>query len=57
MVGSNHTHLLVKDTAANVIAHSIQLIARRTARKYYERKAQRLLERVIRYPVLHVAAV
>ena len=30
MVTSNHTHLLVKDTGANGIAESMQLIAGRT---------------------------
>ncbi|MGH7848128.1 MAG: transposase [Candidatus Binatia bacterium] len=38
MVTSNHVHLLVKDTADEVIAQSIQLIAGRTAQEYNQRK-------------------
>jgi hypothetical protein len=33
MVTSNRTHLLVKDTGANVIAESMQLIAGRTVQE------------------------
>jgi REP element-mobilizing transposase RayT len=33
VVTFNHVHLLVKDTGPNVIAHSMQLIAGRTATK------------------------
>ena len=40
MVTSNHIHLLVKDTGANVIAQSMQLIAGRTAQEYNERKGR-----------------
>jgi len=39
-VTSNHIHLLVKDTGANVIANSMQLIAGRTAQEYNRRKAR-----------------
>jgi len=39
MVTSNHTHLLVKDTGANVIAESMQPIAGRTAQEYVLRRA------------------
>lgn len=39
MVTSNHTHLLVKDTGANVIAESMQLIASRTVQEYVLRRA------------------
>jgi len=38
MITSNHVHLLIKDTGANVIADSIQLIAGRTAQEYNQRK-------------------
>ena len=38
MVTSNHVHLLVKDTGEDVIAHSMQLIAGRTAQEYNQRK-------------------
>jgi putative transposase len=38
MVTSNHVHLLIKDTGLNVIAHSMQLIAGRTAQEYNQRK-------------------
>jgi putative transposase len=38
VVTSNHIHLLVKDTGANVIAESMQLIAGRTAQEYNQRK-------------------
>jgi REP element-mobilizing transposase RayT len=40
MVTSNHVHLLVKDTGANVIAESMQLIAGRTAQEYNQRKGK-----------------
>ena len=40
MVTSNHIHLLVKDTGANVIAQSMQLIAGRTAQEYNQRKGR-----------------
>jgi putative transposase len=40
MVTSNHAHLLVKDTGANVIAESMQLIAGRTAQEYNQRKSR-----------------
>ena len=39
VVTSNHVHLLVKDTGRNVIAHSMQLIAGRTAQEYNRRRA------------------
>jgi REP element-mobilizing transposase RayT len=38
MVTSNHIHFLVKDTATNVIAQSMQVIAGRTAQEYNQRK-------------------
>jgi putative transposase len=38
IVTSNHVHLLVKDTAPDVIAQSMQLIAGRTAQEYNQRK-------------------
>ena len=40
MVTSNHIHLLVKDTRAQVIAESMQLIAGRTAQEYNQRKGR-----------------
>jgi len=40
IVTSNHVHLLVKDTGADVIAESMQLIAGRTAQEYNQRKAR-----------------
>jgi hypothetical protein len=40
MVTSNHIHLLVKDTGANVIAESMQLMAGRVAQEYNERKGR-----------------
>src|SRR5919109_5181227 len=40
VVTSNHIHLLVKDTGANVIAESMQLIAGRTAQEYNQRKGK-----------------
>jgi putative transposase len=40
MVMSNHIHLLVKDTGANVIADSMQLIAGRSAQEYNQRKGK-----------------
>jgi putative transposase len=39
-VTSNHIHLLVKDTGANAIAQSMQLIAGRTAQEYNQRKGR-----------------
>jgi REP-associated tyrosine transposase len=39
-VTSNHIHLLIKDTGANVIAESMQLIAGRTAQEYNQRKGK-----------------
>ena len=41
IVTSNHIHLLVRDTASEVIPQSIQLIAGRTGRDYNQRKARR----------------
>jgi REP element-mobilizing transposase RayT len=38
VVTSNHVHLLVRDTGANVVAQSMQLIAGRTAQEYNQRK-------------------
>ena len=38
VVTSNHIHLLVKDTGPNIIAHSTQLIAGRTAQEYNQRR-------------------
>jgi putative transposase len=38
-VTSNHIHLLIKDTGANVIAQSMQLTAGRTAQEYNQRRA------------------
>ncbi len=38
VVTSNYIHLLVKDTGPNVIAHSMQLIAGRTAQEYNQRR-------------------
>jgi hypothetical protein len=40
MVTSNHVHVLVKDTGPDVIARSMQLIARRTAQEYKQRKGR-----------------
>lgn len=40
-VTSNHIHLLVKDTAPDVIPQSMQLIAGRTAQDYNQRKARK----------------
>jgi putative transposase len=40
-VTSNHIHLLVQDTAPDVIAQSMQLIAGRTAQDYNQRKARK----------------
>jgi putative transposase len=40
MVTCNHIHLLVKDTGANVIAESVQLVAGRTALEYNRRKGR-----------------
>jgi REP element-mobilizing transposase RayT len=41
VVTSNHVHLMVKETGANVIAESMQLIAGRTAQEYNQRKGRR----------------
>ena len=41
VVTSNHVHIMVKDTGANVIAESMQLIAGRTALEYNQRKGKR----------------
>jgi len=41
IVTSNHIHLVVKDTAAVVIAERMQLIAGRTAQEYNQRKGKR----------------
>ena len=59
IVTSNHTHLLVKDTGANGIAESMQLIAGRTAQEYNERKARHgaFWEELSISRVRHVAAV
>lgn len=38
---SNHIHLLVRDTGANVISRSLQLIAGRTAQEYNRRKCRK----------------
>ncbi len=43
MVTSNHIHLLVEDSGAEVIQRSIQLIAGITARDYNRRKKLPLL--------------
>lgn len=40
-VTSNHIHLLVRDTAPEVISKSIQLIAGRTGRDYNQRKSRK----------------
>ncbi len=40
-ITSNHVHLLVKDTAPNVIAQSLQLVAGRTAQEYNQRKGRK----------------
>jgi putative transposase len=40
MMTSNHVHLLIKDTGPNIIAHSMQLIAGRTAQEYNQRKTR-----------------
>jgi REP element-mobilizing transposase RayT len=40
IVTSNHIHLLVKDTGANVISESMQLIAGRIAQEYNQRKGK-----------------
>ena len=40
MVTSNHIHLLIKDTGANVIARSMQLVAGRTAQEFNLRKTR-----------------
>jgi REP element-mobilizing transposase RayT len=40
-VTSNHIHLLVRDTAPDVISQSIQLVAGRTGRDYNQRKARK----------------
>jgi len=41
VVTSNHVHLLVKDSGGDAIAHSMQLIAGRTAQEYNQRKNRR----------------
>ena len=41
VITSNHVHLLVKDTAPDVIAQSLQLVAGRTAQEYNQRKGRR----------------
>ena len=41
VITSNHVHLLVKDTAPNVIAQSLQLVAGRTAQEYNQRKRRK----------------
>ncbi|MEK6593404.1 MAG: transposase [Pseudomonadota bacterium] len=38
MVTSNHVHLLVKDTGADIIPQSMQLVAGRTAQEFNHRK-------------------
>jgi putative transposase len=40
-VTSNHIHLLVKDTAPDVISQSMQLMAGRTAQDYNQRKVRK----------------
>ena len=40
IVTANHVHLLVRDTGANVIANSMQLIAGRTGQEYNQRKGR-----------------
>jgi putative transposase len=40
IVTSNHVHLLVRDTGPNVIASSMQLIARRTAQEHNQRRGR-----------------
>ncbi|HEX6439976.1 MAG TPA: transposase [Candidatus Binatia bacterium] len=44
---SNHFHLMVKDTGANVIAASMQLIAGRTAQEYNQRKGRQHSGRIV----------
>ena len=39
-VVTSNIHLLIKDTGPNVIAHSMQLIAGRTAQEYNQRKGR-----------------
>ncbi len=41
MVTSNHIHLLVKDTAKDVISRSLQLIAGCTGQEYNNRKSRK----------------
>lgn len=41
IVTSNHVHILVKDTAQNIIPQSLQLIAGRTAQQYNQRKKRK----------------
>ena len=41
VVTSNHIHLLVKDTAKDVISRSLQLIAGRTGQEYNNRKSRK----------------
>lgn len=40
-ITSNHVYLLVKDTAPNVIAQSLQLVAGRTDQEYNQRKGRK----------------
>jgi putative transposase len=40
MVTSNHIYLVVKDTGANIIAESMQLIAGRTAQEFNQHKGK-----------------
>jgi REP element-mobilizing transposase RayT len=40
IVTCNHVHLLVRDTGANVIADSMQLIAGRSGQEYNQRKGR-----------------
>ena len=41
VITSNHVHLLVKDTAPNVVAQSLQLVTGRTAQEYNHRKGRK----------------
>jgi putative transposase len=41
MVTCNHIHLLLKDNGSDVIAHSMQLIAGRTAQEFNQRKTRK----------------
>jgi putative transposase len=40
VVTSNHVHLLVRDTGEGIIAHSMQLVAARTAQEYNHRRSR-----------------